>query len=89
MLFTTALLLASSTVGVLAVPTSLTSHGDIVRRSVTPNSQGTNNGYFYSMWSDGTGDVQYTNGDAGQYSLSWTNANDVVVGKGFSVGAPR
>lgn len=87
-----AFLLAFLTVRASAIPTSLTPSEDakaITRRSVTPSSQGMNNGFFYSMWSDGTGDVEYTNGGAGQYSLTWSNSGDVVVGKGFNPGAPR
>lgn len=34
----------------------------------TPNGEGQNNGYFYSFWSDGTGDVTYTNLAGGMYS---------------------
>lgn len=92
MLSARVLLLAFSISGALAAPTTLTSSEDVKtvnRRYVTPSSQGTNNGFFYSMWSDNTGDVEYNNGAAGQYSLTWTNSNDVVVGKGFNPGAPR
>ena len=86
------LLLAFSAAVTLVAATSPTSYEDgetIAGRSVTPNSQGMNNGFFYSMWSDGSGDVEYTNGPAGQYSLTWSNSGDVVVGKGFSTGAAR
>lgn len=35
-----------------------------------------NGGYFYSVWSEGDGSVNYTNGDGGGYSVSWDNAQD-------------
>ncbi|KAL9091986.1 MAG: hypothetical protein Q9159_001131 [Coniocarpon cinnabarinum] len=92
MLAAKSLLLIASTVAAIAVPPSLISHKDakyLMRRAVTPSSQGQNNGFFYSMWSDGTGDVQYKNGDAGEYSLTWSNSGDVVVGKGFNPGTDR
>lgn len=34
----------------------------------TPNAEGTNNGYFYSFWSDGAGDVTYTNLAGGEFA---------------------
>ena len=89
-----ALLFVLLTVGSLAAPArpdSLKPVGmanSVIRRS-TPSSQGMNNGMFYSVWSDGSGDVEYNNGGAGQYSLTWSNVGDVVVGKGFQTGAPR
>ncbi|PWY67898.1 hypothetical protein BO70DRAFT_356232 [Aspergillus heteromorphus CBS 117.55] len=60
---------------------------EMAKRSVTPNAEGTNNGFFYSMWSDGTGDVTYTNGDAGEYTVEWTDCGDFVAGKGWNPGS--
>ena len=83
-----ALFLAFSAAGALTVPSNQETSA-VQRRYVTPSSQGTNGGYFYSMWSDGTGDVNYNNGAGGQYSLTWSNSGDVVVGKGFKTGSDR
>jgi len=50
---------------------------------------GTNNGYFWSLWkSDGmTGYVTYTNGDGGNYSVSWDCNGNFTCGKGWSSGS--
>ncbi|KAJ4413932.1 hypothetical protein N0V82_008237 [Gnomoniopsis sp. IMI 355080] len=52
----------------------------------TATGQGTSNGFFYSNWNDGSGSVTYNNGAAGQYSVSWQNAGNLVVGKGWATG---
>ncbi|KAJ3050591.1 hypothetical protein HK097_008417 [Rhizophlyctis rosea] len=61
----------------------------VEKRAVTPNSTGTNGGYYYSFWSDGAGNVQYTNGSGGSYSVQWTNAGNFVAGKGWKPGSAR
>jgi endo-1,4-beta-xylanase len=63
---------------------------DIVARSGTPSSTGTNNGYYYSFWTDGTADATYTNGPGGEYSLVWSgNVGNVVGGKGWNPGSAK
>jgi endo-1,4-beta-xylanase len=57
--------------------------------AVTPNSTGTNNGYYYSHWSDGGGNVTYTMGGGGNYSYSWSNCGNFVGGKGWATGSRR
>jgi len=70
--------------GVFAAPTTLAE-----RQTITTSQTGTNNGYYYSFWTEGTGTVDYTNGAAGEYSVTWENAGDFTAGKGWSTGAAR
>ncbi|KAK3679248.1 hypothetical protein LTR78_000809 [Recurvomyces mirabilis] len=80
--FTSAVIAASVAVQALALPTELVSRS-------TANSQGTSGGYFYQFWSDGTGNVQYTNGDAGEYKVTWSNVGDFTSGKGWKTATDR
>jgi hypothetical protein len=82
--FTNLFLACSTIVGAFAVP------GDWNKRqTITTSQTGTNNGYYYSFWTNGGGTVDYTNGAGGQYSVSWTNCGDFTSGKGWSTGAAR
>jgi endo-1,4-beta-xylanase len=60
------------------------------RQGGTPSSTGTNNGFYYSFWTDGQSTVTYTNGAGGSYSVEWLgNQGNWVGGKGFNPGGPR
>ena len=79
------LLVCSAVGGVLAAPTELER-----RQSITSSTTGTNNGYYYSVYIESNTGATYTNGAAGQYSLTWTSAStDVVAGKGWATGSAR
>ncbi|MBA9050262.1 MULTISPECIES: glycoside hydrolase family 11 protein [Streptomyces] len=54
--------------------------------TITSNSTGTDNGYFYSFWEQSSG-ATMTLGSGGNYSLSWNTASqNVVAGKGWNPG---
>lgn len=59
------------------------------RQTITSSQTGTSNGYYYEFWTNGGGTVDYTNGAAGEYSVSWENCGDFTSGKGWSVGSDR
>jgi endo-1,4-beta-xylanase len=56
----------------------------------TPSSTGTNGGFYYSFWTDGTGAVTYTNDAGGEYAVTWTgNQGNFVAGKGWNPGSAQ
>lgn len=86
---------ASAIAGVFALPAATPDLSDtksLAERTtwITSSVTGTNNGYYYSFWTDGTGDVYYANGDAGQYQCVWTgDEGNFVGGKGWMPGSAR
>lgn len=61
-------------------------HAADPNQTITANSTGTHNGFFYSFWKD-SGNVTMTLGPAGNYSVQWSNMNNMVVGKGWNPGS--
>lgn len=59
------------------------------RQTITTSQTGTNNGFYYSFWTNGGGTVDYTNGNAGEYSVTWQNNGDFTAGKGWNPGSAR
>jgi len=55
-------------------------------RTVTGNTTGTHNGYFFSYWKD-SGNVTMNLGAGGSYSVQMNSINNSVVGKGWNPGS--
>lgn len=86
--FASILLAGSAVSGVFAAPRA--NQGAKLNQRSTPNGQGTgSDGFFWSSWSDGTDQMTFTNGDDGQYSVSWSGSGDIVVGKGWETGSAQ
>ncbi|KAK0629479.1 concanavalin A-like lectin/glucanase domain-containing protein [Bombardia bombarda] len=81
------LLAISAAVGAFAAPGEMP--GMEKRQTLTKSATGTNNGFYYSFWTDGAGSISYTNGAAGQYSSSWSGNGNWVGGKGWNPGTNR
>ncbi|PPR00397.1 hypothetical protein CVT24_004475 [Panaeolus cyanescens] len=70
-----------------AVTALATPFPNITERGGTPSSSGTNNGYYYSWWTDNGAQATYTNGPGGQFSIQWGSGGNLVGGKGWMPGS--
>ncbi|KIO21517.1 glycoside hydrolase family 11 protein [Tulasnella calospora MUT 4182] len=89
--FSSLLLVCTATAAVLAAPSQAKEKHELVaRQAITTSQTGTNNGYYYSFWTDGAGQVTYTNGSGGQYSVTWSgNVGHWIGGKGWNPGSAQ
>jgi endo-1,4-beta-xylanase len=55
----------------------------------TATGSGTHEGWFYSHWSDGAGDVTMTLGSDGNYGYRWSGVGHFIGGKGWQTGGRR
>jgi len=51
------------------------------------NQTGTNGGYYYQMWTAGSGSACVTLNSGNSYSTSWSNIGDFVAGVGWNPGS--
>ena len=59
-----------------------------VNEDAQPESTGSNNGYFWSLYREG-GSGSITFGNAGNFAISYSNVTDIVGGKGWNPGSAR
>ena len=55
--------------------------------TICSNQTGTNSGYYYQMWSNGTGSACITLNSGNSYSTSWSGIGDFVAGVGWNPGS--
>ncbi|KAE9379478.1 glycoside hydrolase family 11 protein [Stipitochalara longipes BDJ] len=90
--FSSLLLAGSAITAAFAAPRPLPDLSSLREQAMkrdTPQGTGTDDGFFYSNWSDGK-DYTYNNLGSGEYSVSWTSGSgNLVVGKGWNPGAAK
>ncbi|KAH9219785.1 endo-1,4-betaxylanase [Leptodontidium sp. 2 PMI_412] len=87
--FTSLFVAVSAITGVFAAPNVAVAKrapGALSERAGTPSATGTNNGFYFSWWTDNGATATYTNGAAGQYSITWSGNGNLVGGKGWMPG---
>src|SRR4051812_12184690 len=69
----------------LSIPVGAAANAE-ADKTVTSNSTGTHNGYFYTFWEQASGGTMNL-GAGGNYSVTWNSgAQNIVVGKGWNPG---
>jgi endo-1,4-beta-xylanase len=80
LLFFTCAVALTAAVATLAAPG--TAHA-----AICSNQTGTNGGYYYQMWTAGTGSACITLNSGNSYSTSWSGVGDFVAGVGWNPGS--
>src|SRR3984957_12771224 len=57
--------------------------------TICSNQTGTNGGFYYQMWSAGTGSACITLNSGNSYSTTWSGIGDFVAGVGFNPGSSQ
>jgi len=81
-------LVSLGTAAVVAGGIALAAPAQAADQTITNNSTGTHNGWYYSFWKD-SGNVQFTLSDGGSYRSSWSGINNWVGGKGWATGGRK
>jgi endo-1,4-beta-xylanase len=77
--------LALCAASALAIPLTPTLDSKLTRRG-TAVGNGQHDGFFYSFWTDGVGEVTYQNQPRGSYSVDWKDCSNFFGGKGWNPG---
>jgi endo-1,4-beta-xylanase len=84
----TILLIGSALTVILAAATAILP-GAAKAASICSSQTGSSNGYYYQLYTAGTGSACINLGSGGNYSTSWSGVGDFVAGVGWSTGAAR
>ncbi|HJP77698.1 MAG TPA: glycoside hydrolase family 11 protein, partial [Pseudonocardiaceae bacterium] len=57
--------------------------------TICSNRTGTNSGYYYQMWTAGSGSACITLNSGNSYSTRWSGIGDFVAGVGWNPGSNR
>ena len=61
--------------------------GTATAATICSNQTGTNSGYYYQMWSNGSGSACINLNSGNSYSASWNGIGDFVAGVGWNPGS--